>query len=147
GVTTTVEMRAASEIALGTVYGPPPTRIVGGGVTEICAEPMPPVVVGGVGGGVVAGVGGAAGGWAGVTGCAGGVPAGGVSGGGTGTTVGAGCPGAGGVTSTVPGTGLDPGGAATVVPPGPRCGFGAEMISPGGVSVAKPGWVPGAGGG
>ena len=44
-VSVTVEMRDASEIEIGTVYGPPPTRNAGGGEIRICAEPMPVVVV------------------------------------------------------------------------------------------------------
>jgi len=44
----TVEIRDASEIEMGTVYGPPPTRVTGGGVIVICADPIPAVVTGGV---------------------------------------------------------------------------------------------------
>ena len=54
-VSVTVEIRDASEIEIGTVYGPPPMRTVGGGVTITCADPMPaddvvaPVAVAGAG--------------------------------------------------------------------------------------------------
>src|SRR5439155_3795913 len=117
-VSVMVAMRDASVIEIGTVYGPPPTRSVGGGEMITCAAPMPADTVGtagaGVGGCVVAGATGAAAG-------------GGVAGGGVVRTGAGGCGGAvaGGVcvgcvgTNTVPGTGDVPGGGVTVVPPGP----------------------------
>jgi len=45
-VSVTVEIRDASAIEIGTVYGPPPTRIAGGGLIVTCADPIPGVVVG-----------------------------------------------------------------------------------------------------
>ena len=46
-VSVTVEIRDASVISSGTVYGPPPTRNVGpGGEISTCAEPIPGDVVG-----------------------------------------------------------------------------------------------------
>src|SRR5436190_9563191 len=65
-VSVIVEIRCASVIEIGTVYGPPPTRRVGpGGVISTCAEPTPADVVGtagavcagGLAGGVAGGVG------------------------------------------------------------------------------------------
>jgi hypothetical protein len=48
-VNVTVEIREASRIKRGTVYGPPPTRkpCVGGEMMT-CADPTPVVVIGGV---------------------------------------------------------------------------------------------------
>jgi len=140
-VSVTVEILDASLISNGTVYGPPPTRNVGpGGDMSTCAEPIPVDVVG--------------------TAAASGGPAGGCAGGGTGagamggdggcgcvSTAAGGCAGGcstGGVAGgsrTVPGTGDDPGGAATVVPPGPRTGV------PGTPAGGAPGTGAGAGGG
>ena len=46
-VSVTVEMRDASVIEIGTVYGPPPTRNVGpGGEMMTWADPIPGAVVG-----------------------------------------------------------------------------------------------------
>ena len=61
-VSVTVEIRDASEIEIGTVYGPPPTRITGGGVIVTSAEPIPAVVTGGAGVAPGAAAGGVAGG-------------------------------------------------------------------------------------
>src|SRR5215831_899310 len=70
--TVTVDRRVALLTVIGTLYGPPPTRNgVAGGVTMICARPMPALVTGAsageaaafaaVAGGALAAGGGAAG--------------------------------------------------------------------------------------
>src|SRR5215470_1943791 len=61
-VNVSVEMRVASVIEMGTVYGPPPTRNIGpGGEMMICAAPTPGDCVGGAACCGVAGAGGDAG--------------------------------------------------------------------------------------
>jgi hypothetical protein len=97
-----VDRREAFATDTGTVYGPPPTRSVGGGDNTICASPNPVDVVGPA----------PAGGAAGVVGAGGAAAAGGVVGVGVGGGVG---------TITVPGTGVASGGGATGCPPG-GCG-------------------------
>jgi hypothetical protein len=116
-VSVTVEIRDASLISSGTVYGPPPTRnVVPGGEIRTCADPIPCDVVGTASG--AAGGGGGAG--AGVTGGRG-VGGGCVSTGAGDAVTAGGCTGGGWAgTITVPGTGDDPGGATSVEPPGPR---------------------------
>ena len=80
-VSVTVEIRDASLISSGTVYGPPPTRnVVPGGEINTCAEPIPADVVGTAGG--VDGAGSTAGGvGTGAAGGCGSTVAGGVTGG------------------------------------------------------------------
>jgi hypothetical protein len=45
-----VDNRDTFVIEIGTVYGPPPIRNVGGGDNKTCAAPNPCVVTGGAGG-------------------------------------------------------------------------------------------------
>src|SRR5581483_5299869 len=112
-VSVKVEMRAASEIEIGTVYGPPPTRNVGPvGEMMICAAPIPGDCVGTAAGSAVVGVG------LGGTVAGAGFTAAAWGGGGT-TMFDGGCVWVGCGASTTPGTGVDPGGTATCVPPGP----------------------------
>src|SRR6516162_9490382 len=123
-VNVSVEMRVASVIEMGTVYGPPPTRKVGpGGEMMICAAPTPGDCVGADTCAGVPGAGGVGGG-----GCAGAGDSGGAVGSiGTTTLDGGGVCGCGG-GSTVPGTGVDPGGTTSCVPPGPGTVAGGTLV-------------------
>src|SRR5262249_10112050 len=130
-VSVTVDSRDASVTEIGIVYGPPPTRNVGlGGDRITCAEPIPELADGGAG--VAVGGAAGAGGWTG------GRFGRGAGSGAAGLPSGGGGAAGGRCTSTVPGPGVDPGGGATIAPPGARCTPGAVGVPTGLVGVVRP---------